>query len=165
MKDFVILTKQDAVRAMDSARYNPAIDSGYFGRIMENQCARPKSRKKCVSSAGKADVHIKYNGRYIPAEVKTNGGRVDSLIDGTNKSKFVIYAMEYTQRHKAGKRPEAWEEHRSIGPLIMPTALLLNCLQEGNAIKTVNKHGEYDGLGVQGRARKLYQTPLQWPGE
>ena len=82
MKDFVILTKQDAVRAMDSARYNPAIDCGYFGRITENQCARPKSRKKCVSSAGKADVHIKYNGRYIPAEVKTNGGRIDSLIDG-----------------------------------------------------------------------------------
>ena len=33
MKDFVILTKEDAVRAQDSARYNPAIDSGYFGRI------------------------------------------------------------------------------------------------------------------------------------
>ena len=90
MKDFTILTKEDAVRAQDSARYNPAIDSGYFGRVMENQCARPKSRKKCVSSAGKADVHIKYNGRYIPAEVKTNGGRIDSLIDGTNKSKFLF---------------------------------------------------------------------------
>lgn len=45
MKDFTILTKEDAVRALDSARYNPAIDSGYFGRVTENQCARPKSRK------------------------------------------------------------------------------------------------------------------------
>ena len=107
MKDFVILTKEDAVRALDSARYNPAIDSGYFGRVTENQCARPKSRKKCVSSAGQADVHVKYNGRYVPAEVKTNGGRVDSLLDGSNKSKFVIYVMEYVQRHKAGKKTEA----------------------------------------------------------
>ena len=165
MKNFTILTKEDAVRAMDSARYNPAIDSGYFGRIMENQCARPKSRKKCVSSAGKADVHIKYNGRYIPAEVKTNGGRVDSLIDRTNKSKFVIYAMNYTQRHKAGKKTEAWEEHRSISPIIIPTALFLNCLQEVNAIKTINKNGEYDGLGIQVSSLKLYQRLLQWPVE
>ena len=165
MKDFVILTKEDAVRALDSARYNPAIDSGYFGRVTENQCARPKSRKKCVSSAGQADVHVKYNGRYVPAEVKTNGGRVDSLIDGSNKSKFVIYVMEYVQRHKAGKKTEAWEERRSIGPVIIPTALFLNCLQEVNAIKTVNKHGEYDGLGIQVSSKKLYQRLLQWPVE
>lgn len=165
MKDFTILTKEDAVRALDSARYNPVIDSGYFGRITENQCARPKSRKKCVSSAGRADVHIKYNGRYIPAEVKTNGGRIDSLIDGTNKSKFVIYVMEYVQRHKAGKKTEAWEERRSVGPLIIPTALFLNCVQEVNAIKTVNKHGEYDGLGIQVSSKKLYQRLLQWPVE
>lgn len=165
MKDFTILTKEDAIRAQDSARYNPAIDSGYFGRVFENQCARPKSRKKSVSSAGKADVHIKYNGRYIPAEVKTNGGRVDSLIDGTNKSKFVIYVMDYTQRHKAGKKTEAWEERRTVGPLIIPTGLFLNCLQEVNAIKTVNKHGEYDGLGIQVSSQKLYKRLLQWPVE
>lgn len=165
MKDFTILTKQDAVRAMDSARYNPTTDCGYFGRITENQCARPKSRKKGVSSAGKADVHIKYNGRYIPAEVKTNGGRVDSLIDRTNKSRFVIYAMDYTQRHKAGKKTEAWEEHRFISPIIVPTALFLNCLQEVNAIKTINKNGEYDGLGIQVSSLKLYQRLLQWPVE
>lgn len=165
MKDFTILTKEDAVRTMDSARYNPAIDCGYFGRITENQCARPKSRKKSVSSAGKADVHIKYNGRYIPAEVKTNGGRVDSLIDGTNKSKFVIYVMNYTQRHKAGKKTPEWWEWRVVGPLIIPTALFLNCLQEVNAIKTINKHGEYDGLGIQVSSLKLYQRLLQWPVE
>ena len=165
MKNFVILTKEDSVRAEDSARYNPAIDSGYFGRVTENQCARPKSRKKCVSSAGQADVHVKYNGRYVLAEVKTNGGRVDSLIDGSNKSKFVIYVMEYVQRHKAGKKTEAWEERRSVGPIIIPTALFLNCLHEVNAVKTVNKHGEYDGLGIQVSSKKLYQRLLQWPVE
>ena len=165
MKNFTILTKEDAVRAQDSARYNPAIDSGYFGRIMENQCARPKSRKKCVSSAGKADVHIKYNGRYIPAEVKTNGGRVDSLIDGTNKSKFVIYVMNHSIRHKAGKKTPEWWECRMVGPLIIPTEVFLNCLQEVNAIKTINKNGEYDGLGIQVSSLKLYQRLLQWPVE
>ena len=165
MKDFTILTKQDAVRAMDSARYNPATDCGYFGRITENQCARPKSRKKCVSSAGKADVHIKYNGRYIPAEVKTNGGRVDSLIDGTNKSKFVIYVMNHSIFHKAGKKTPEWWECRMVGPLIIPTEVFLNCLQEVNAIKTINKHGVYDGLGIQVSSLKLYQRLLQWPVE
>ena len=165
MKEFVILSKQDAEREKRNARYNPAVDCGAKGRIFENRNARPKSNKKDVSGAGKDDNHIKYNGRYVPAESKTNGGRVDSLIDGTNKSKFVIYAMDYTQRHKAGKRTEAWEEHRSISPIIIPTALFLNCLQEVNAIKTINKNGEYDGLGIQVSSLKLYQRLLQWPVE
>ena len=163
MKDFVILTKQDAVRAMDSARYNPAIDSGYFGRVMENQCARPKSRKKCVSSAGKADIHIKYNGRYVPAEVKTNGGRVDSLIDGTNKSKFIIYEMDVIIKHKAGKRTPEWTEHRYVESIIVPTKLFLDCLTEVNATKPMYHGGEYDGIGIQVSSKKLYNRLLQWP--
>ena len=81
------------------------------------------------------------------------------------KSKFVIYAMDYIQHHKAGKRTEAWEERRAVGPLIIRTALFLNCLQEVNAIKTVNKCGVYDGLGIQVSSLKLYQRLLQWPVE
>lgn len=89
MKDFTILTKEDAIRAQDSARYNPAIDSGYFGRITENQCARPKSRKKSVSSAGKADVHIKYNGRYIPQKSRRMADVLTVLLTARTKASLL----------------------------------------------------------------------------
>ena len=46
MKEFVILSKQDAEREKRNARYNPAIDCGAKGRIFENRNARPKSNKK-----------------------------------------------------------------------------------------------------------------------
>lgn len=163
MKEFVILSKQDADREKRNSRYNPAIDCGAKGRIFENRNARPKSNKKDVSSPGKDDNHIKYNGRYVAVESKTNGGRVDSLFNGSNKSKFIIYEMDIIIKHKAGKKTEAWEEKRYIESIIVPTPLFLNCLQEVNAIKVINKHGEYDGLGIQVSSKKLYQRLLQWP--
>ena len=64
MKEFVILSKQDAEREKRNARYNPAVDCGAKGRIFENRNARPKSNKKDVSGAGKNDNYIKYNINY-----------------------------------------------------------------------------------------------------
>ena len=64
-------------------------DDGRNGRAFELSCARVQSRKTCVSKQGKADISVKMeiDGkiRYIPAECKTNGGRVDDLLNGKNK--------------------------------------------------------------------------------
>ena len=163
MKEFIILTKQDAEREKRNARYNPAIDCGARGRIFENRNARPKSNKKDVSGAGKNDNHIKYNNKYVPAESKTNGGRVDSLLDGSNKSKFIIYEMDIVIKHKAGKRTPEWTERRYVESIIVPTNLFLDCLTELNAIKPMYHGGEYDGIGIQVSSKKLYQRLLQWP--
>lgn len=105
MKDFTILTKRTPCALKIRPVIIPLLTAVILGGSWKPVCKAQKPEKS-VSSAGKADVHIKYNGHYTPAEVKTNGGRIDSLIDGTNKSKFIIYIMEYVQRHKAGKRPK-----------------------------------------------------------
>lgn len=151
------------VREIEKARFNPSIDPGAEGRKFELDCARPLSTKKKVSKQGEADIKICFNGKYIPAECKTNGGRVDDLLDGSNKSKFVIYRLDVIQKHKAGKKTEAWDEHRYIAPVIIPTPIFLECLLECNAFKDIRKGGKLDGIGIQCSSKKLYQRLLAWP--
>lgn len=136
-------------------------DDGRNGRAFELSCARVNSRKTCVSKQGKADISIKIeiNGkiRYIPAECKTNGGRIDDLLNGKNKSAFVIYRLQFTQKHKASKTAPAREENRFVPAVIVPTALFLQMLTECNAIKEVAHNGVVDGLAIQPSSKKMYE--------
>jgi hypothetical protein len=121
------------------------------------ECARPKSNKSRVSAQGRADVHIRYNGHYVPAECKTNGGRIDDLMNGTNKSRFVIYRLEFVQKHKATKTTGAWEERRTVSPVVIPTALFIKMLVECNAIKEVRHGGVVDGMAIQPSSKRMFE--------
>ena len=136
-------------------------DDGRYGRVFEMDCARVRSRKTCVSKQGQVDVSIKMeiNGkiRYIPAECKTNGGRIDDLLAGTNKSPFVIYRLQFTQKHKASKTAPAREEHRNIPAVVVPTSLFLQMLTECNAIKAVAHNGVQDGIAIQPSSKKMFE--------
>ena len=129
-------------------------DNGGQGRAFELQCARAKSRKTKVGEQNEVDVHIKMevNGRitYVPAECKTNGGRVDELLNGTTKAKFVIYRLDFTQKLKNSV------DVRTIPPVVIPVHLFLALLHEVNAIKAINKQGTLDGYGIQVSSKKLY---------
>lgn len=156
------MEKYEAERQTTIARLlaNTA-DDGRFGRAFEVACARPLSAKTAVSAQGRIDVSIKMevNGafKYIPAECKTNGGRIDDLLDGTNKSKFVIYQLATTQKHKASKKSEAWIEARVVPAVIIPTALFLDMLRDCKALKAVSHNGVQDGIAIQCSSKKLYQ--------
>lgn len=136
-------------------------DSGRFGRVFELECARKASRKTCVSKQGQTDVSVKVivNGkvRYISAECKTNGGRVNDLLDGTNKSRFVIYRLNFTQKFKATKSAPAREEVRTIPAVIIPTALFVAMLRDCNAIKEVAHAGIVDGIAIQPSSKRMYE--------
>ena len=152
------MTKFEKVREKNTKWYLAnTSDCGRFGRAFEMACARPNSRKAYVSAQGRADVTIRYNGRYVPAECKTNGGRVDDLLNGTNKSKFVIYQLTFTQKHKATKKHEAWEELREVPAVIVPTDLFLNMLRECNALKEVRHNGEVDGIAIQPSSKRMFE--------
>lgn len=129
-------------------------DDGRNGKAFELECAREKSHKIKVAEQNEIDVSIKMevNGkiRYIPAECKTNGGRVDEMLNGTSKAKFVIYRLEFTQKLKNSV------DERKIPPVIIPIDLFLNMLQECNAIKTINKKGKFDGYGIQCSSKRMY---------
>lgn len=136
-------------------------DDGRYGRAFELSCARIHSHKTEVSAQNRADVSIKIlvDGkiRYIPAECKTNGGRIDDLLNGTNKAKFVIYRLQFTQKFKASKTAPAREEYREIKPVIIPTDLFLEMLTECNAIKTVAHGGIVDGIAIQPSSKKMFE--------
>lgn len=137
------------------------VNQGAMGRAFELSCARAGSRKTTVSKQGKTDVSVKVvvNGkaRYMPAECKTNGGRVDDLLNGSNKSAFVIYRLTFVQKHKASKKAEAWEETRSVPAVIVPTDLFLQMLTECNAIKAVAHGGVQDGIAIQPSSKRMFE--------
>jgi hypothetical protein len=139
---------------------NNVADCGGKGRAFELECARAKSRKCKVSEQNEIDVHIKMevNGKiaYVPAECKTNGGRVDELLNGTSKAKYVIYRLEFTQKLKNSI------DVRTIPPVVIPVNLFLATLQELNAIKAINKKGVLDGYGIQVSSKKLYLRLLEY---
>ena len=139
---------------------NATHDDGAKGKAFELECARLLSHKTTVAKQGEIDVKIKMyvNDKitYVPAECKINGGRIDSLIDGTNKAKFVIYKLHYIQKLKDRV------EERNIEPVVIPTELFINMLTEINAIKTVAHGGIVDGLAIQPSSKKMYNRLLAY---
>lgn len=135
-------------------------DPGRDGKAFEIACARCLSTKVTVSPQGKADVSIRMlrNGKptYFSAECKTNGGRVTTLLDGTNKAKFVLYRLRFIQKHKAGKTVGYREELREIPAVIIPTKLFINLLEECGALKGVNHNGVQDGIAIQPSNKKMF---------
>lgn len=143
-------------------------DCGRYGRAFELQCARDKSHKARVSKQGQIDIHVKFiseNGKayYVPCEAKTNGGRIDELLNGS-KAQYVIYDLHFVQKHKASKKHDAYNEYRDLEqPVIIPKALFLAKLIEFNAIKAINRNGELDGYGIQVSSKKWFDWLSDYP--
>lgn len=156
MAKFEQIRKENIVKVLENKN-----DSGRFGRAFELECARTFSKKTSVSKQGQIDVAVKImidgKAKYLPAECKTNGGRVNDLLDGSNKSAFVIYRLDFTQKFKATKTAPAREEIRHIPPVIIPTALFVAMLTECKAIKAVNHGGVQDGIAIQPSSKKMYE--------
>lgn len=156
MAKFEDIRHEEIVRILSNTA-----DPGRFGKVKELLRARRLSRKTSVSAQDKTDNHvaIRYEEkiRYIGAESKTNGGRVEKIINGTQKEKFVIYSLEFTQKHKATKTAPAREERREIPDIIIPTELFRSLLLELGCYKDIAHGGKVDGIGIQPSSKKLYQ--------
>lgn len=161
------ILKYSAIREVAIANeLSNTANCGAYGRAFEIACARPASHKVAVATQGKTDVSVRViiNGktRYLPAECKTNGGRVNDLLDGSNKSRFVIYKLDFVQKHKATKKAEAWEEIRSTPALLIPTKLFVAMLLDCNAIKEVRHNGEVDGIAIQPSSKRMFERLLAY---
>lgn len=154
------MTIQERRRKAIAFHENNANDPGGRGRAFELMCAREKSHKCRVAEQNEIDVYIKMevNGKivYVPAECKTNGGRIDEMLNGTTKAKYIIYRLEFTQKLKNSV------EVRTVPPVVIPVSLFIDALHEINAIKAVNKKGVLDGYGIQVSSKKLYLRLLEY---
>lgn len=142
--------------AMKGYLDNADHDSGAYGRIVELDSHSDRSPVTKVARQGRIDTRIKYrkNGKvdYLPAEVKTNGGRIGSLL-APNAPKFVIYSMNFSNSVAT----------RSLSPRLLPTSLFLSILSECGAIKHTN--GKNDELAIQVTSLKLYKALAEYPIE
>lgn len=156
-------TKEAKIRQSEIIRHlgNAGHDDGAHGRAFELECASAYSRKTHVGLNGEADVYVKVGKGTVKAECKTNGGRIESLLNGSNKAKYVIYRLDLTIEHKAGKTKPAWTEHRHINPVIIPTELFLEALEHFGAIKNTN--GNNPERAIQVSSKKWYEWLLDYP--
>lgn len=139
---------------------NNTADDGRLGRAFELECASRYSRKVRVSKQGQADVFIKYERGNYAAECKTNGGRIEAL-RAANAPKFVIYRLDFIQKHKASKSKPAWNEVRHIDPVLVPTKVFLAALDRFGATKSTN--GDHPEEAIQVSSKKFYEWLLDWP--
>ena len=155
------MTNYARIREAEIQRHlNNLEDEGRFGRAFELACASASSRKMHVSKQGQADVYINLGRGHVKAEVKTNGGRIESLRQ-PGAPRFVIYRLRFTQKHKAGKHTEAWEEVREIDPVLIPTEVFLNALDRFGATKSTN--GKNPEEAIQPSSKKFFEWLLDWP--
>ena len=150
--------KRDAEIMRHSA--NVGHDDGAMGRIFELECASVYSRKTRVSKQGQADVFIKYGKGHVAAECKTNGGRIGALRK-PGAPRFVIYKLDFVQKHKASKSGPAWDEERHIDPVLIPPAVFLAALDRFGATKSTN--GDHPEEAIQVSSKKFFEWLLDWP--
>ena len=156
------MTKYEKIRNAEIERHisNRARDNGALGRAFELSCASAGSRKVRVSKQGQADVYIHFENGNYPAECKINGGRISALRKA-NAPKFVIYRLDFVQKHKASKSAPAWDEERHIEPVLIPTAVFLSALDRFGATKSTN--GSNPEEAIQVSSKKLFEWLLDWP--
>lgn len=138
-------------------------NDGARGKIFELECALANSKKIDIGEVNESDVYIHVGGKNsnVKAEVKTNGGRIESLLNGKNPSKYVIYRLDIDVKLPAGKTKPARIEHRHVEPVVIPTDIFINALKRFNAIKNTN--GKQPERAIQVTSKKLYNWLLDWP--
>ena len=138
-------------------------NDGAKGKIFELECATKNSRKIDIGEVNESDVFIHVGSRNsnVKAEVKTNGGRIESLINGKNPAKYIIYRLDIDVKLPAGKTKPARIEHRHVSPVLIPTDIFINALIRFNAIKNTN--GKQPERAIQVTSKKLYNWLLEWP--
>ena len=158
------MTKYQKAREEKIAYYYSrlSINPGAWGCIQELKSVSANSKKIAVSKQGENDIYIHINSKRanVPAERKTNGGRIESLRK-SNAPRYVVYSMRFVQKHKAGKNTEAWDELREIEPVVIPTAVFLNALDRFGATKSTN--GKNPEEAIQVSSKKFFEWLLDWP--
>ncbi len=145
-------------------RYNngEAVDSGLYGKVTELLSHDEKSTIYRVQAQGKNDAYIIVDGKRRPLEVKTNGGRIESLYKLSTKareSRYISYTLDVTI--KAGKPRKDGTckpaEHRYINAL-MTIAQFIELVESVNATKVIGHNDSDREVAIQSDSKKLYKA-------
>lgn len=160
-------TKAETLRAcMAAAILDNKEDSGRYGKAFELLFVSEKSRKARVAPQGKVDGYFYYNGKRMPVEYKTNGGRIGSLYKMTKpENAFIIYSMDFetrqTYRKDGTPRPT---KHYQVAPVILKVSDFLAILEHCGATKVIGHAGKGDDeVAIQGDSAKLAKCLADYP--
>lgn len=166
--NFVAETPEDVKRVtkaweMYTTNYR---GDGCMGCVAEMLTATRHSKKMYISNSGRIDCRVNYraaSGVVVPvaAERKYNGGRIrtfETEFSAAEKmaGRYVVYSMDVCNAATSYKR-------RFVPAVVIPRKLFLEKLEQFNAIKKVNRHGELEGFAIQVSSKKLFDWLLDWP--
>lgn len=143
------------------------LDDGKFGKWFELYVVRELSHKTRVSKQNEVDYFMNIDGKRVAVEVKTNGGRIESLYKLNEKQRtktLVIYTLRHTVPVRVRKDGTiAGGEVRMIEPIICTVEYFLNALESVNAIKVIGHNDSDRERAIQKDSKKLYNLLKEYP--
>ena len=143
------------------------VDNGAAGRVFELMNARDGSLKRGISKGKQPDNYVSViqpdgTKKRYELESKTNGGRVDEVMEKLNNGRdfFVAYSLSICNKNTNGKVREA-------EPIICPASVFIAALEECGAFKAVNgKDGVQNGIAIQVSKKSWFEWvdnyPVKW---
>ncbi len=137
-------------------------DSGAYGKALELSLTNSNSRKTKISKAGKVDTYfsIIINGekKKRGLEIKSNGGRIDTILKSLKQGKdgYIAYKLFTCNKNTNNIK-------RETPVKLFHYSTFIELLEECNAIKTINKNGEFNGYGIQNTSKEFYLKLLDYP--
>lgn len=143
------------------------IDNGAAGRVFELMNARDGSLKHGVSKGKQADNYVSIiqsdgTKKRYELESKTNGGRVDEVMEKLNNGRdfFVAYSLSICNKNTCNKV-------RETAAIICPASVFIAALEECGALKAVNgRDGTPNGIAIQVSKKSWFEWvdsyPVKW---
>lgn len=140
------------------------VDNGAAGRVFELMNARDGSTKCGVSKGKQADNYMSIiqpdgSKKRYELESKTNGGRVDEVMEKLSRGRefFVAYSLSICNKSTGGKLREA-------EPIVCLASTFIAALEECGALKAVNgRDGQQNGIAIQVTKKAWFEWVSDYP--
>lgn len=137
-------------------------DSGSNGKKLELAFVGKGSRKTRVAWINERDSYIKVDGKAYAMEVKTNAGRIDTIMSKleNGRDELLCYSMDVCNSTTSNVRV-------TCVPRLMKSSTFIAVLEQTGAIKTINRtytdengerHSYIDGYGVDITKREFWKV-------
>lgn len=164
-----IAKKAEEIRAAKAEYYgkkdfrNDETQNGTNGIRFELECHSSRDKRTKIGKNKNDDITVYIdlgNGfcRKERAECKTNGGRIDNILNAVKRGEefMVIYELSLLNSTTGGK-------YIYVPAVYCPASKFIEILTECKAIKTVNKNGGFDGYAIQPSKRAFWRELEKLP--
>ncbi len=133
-------TRLAEIARLEKVPYNQppkkGIDSGAWGKALELSLTPSRSKKTTVAGHGVEDNYFHLDGKRVPVEIKSNGGRIGALLKMEKpQNAYVVYRLHLCNSTTSGKMVD-------IPAKIMTVSRFLEILQKTGAVRENSRDKE-----------------------